>query len=832
MAPVKQYEAFNPADPVDLNDLAQFNEGRHYPVTPEDYHTIMLQDKIEKAAIDGNWPTVIGSLPFLKPDTNLSVTLGTVGAYLSGENGGHVNAIIDEIKNIANRFPDREKATVSFGRKYLLSYAKTANNDTLHRLRAAFPNDQIVQRSAYHHENYVPTEQEKREERIRGFWRGYEEKVEPHHFAVVKHLTSNVPESITDHRGRTGTSGGYEGLHEDFAEHARKTQALVMKDPKLAIYSIDGEPHVKVYRGVAGSYAQKIRTAASIKYHNDPFDYHDVDDVDLHLPVAPLSSWSTDPEVAEGFASRKIPNHEQGAGVVLSRDMPVKDILHSGSHHVDLLEPAPHPEERELIFRHTSPLVTIPSSSIHSAHAADSKPAGFHEVCLRRSGSAPQEPEDRETRLVKKQPEKTESSDEIDRLLKHPDPLVRRIALKLSTVTPRHLMAAARDSDPGVRAVALAHPKCNPHVMGSLSNSLLQFDSIAKAEADIGVWLAKAFHPLHTAGVADASVPLPNQVVDHTGLMNAHPESVNASKREFEAFKADPHFLKPYSDKEYQGASKKVVYPAPSGDMMLKPFHGTEHEVSPEALGGWAEMTNQGIYHAAGIGDLHQKVHTAEVPQANGAMLPVSVVHMAPNHHPVCTVLGNDAQPDGIKTQARQIALLDFLVDNPDRHGANLMVNDNKDRLLAIDHGLAFQYRPHFFEEHRDPGDRPHQGHFSKSFFEGYQGSASKEIAGYNPRGFADSFKWWSQVGPRVRQSFDGFLPHIRDAALREHIRHNFHARADWLDEKARNGVSKDDTIWMADRVAQRLRGRAPPMAPAAPPPPAAEVPTANGWGN
>jgi hypothetical protein len=79
-----------------------------------------------------------------------------------------------------------------------------------------------------------------------------------------------------------------------------------------------------------------------------------------------------------------------------------------------------------------------------------------------------------------------------------------------------------------------------------------------------------------------------------------------------------------------QGITRKLVYAQTAAPLleedathyMVKPYH---ERVSRRLKGwmhypiqGWAEMANQGLYHAAGIGHLHQKVHVDEHDMGEG----------------------------------------------------------------------------------------------------------------------------------------------------------------------------------------------------------------------
>jgi hypothetical protein len=192
---------------------------------------------------------------------------------------------------------------------------------------------------------------------------------------------------------------------------------------------------------------------------------------------------------------------------------------------------------------------------------------------------------------------------------------------------------------------------------------------------------------------------------------------------------------------------------------MVKPYH---EKIVPRArswmhvpIQGWAEMTNQALYHAGQIGHLHQKVHVAEVPMpAAGAAAPKKrrptlaqyrktpdekiswdmlmagkvkgdegwVPHKtfaefmneweqpaatpAPEPEPTkAPALVIHMQPDVSTVKwmrdfdpeeragVKQIGLMDFLTNNLDRHQDNLLWDNANNKFLAIDHSRSFQYK-------------------------------------------------------------------------------------------------------------------------------------------
>lgn len=156
-----------------------------------------------------------------------------------------------------------------------------------------------------------------------------------------------------------------------------------------------------------------------------------------------------------------------------------------------------------------------------------------------------------------------------------------------------------------------------------------------------------------------------------------------------------------------KGFSAKSIYNINGNRYIVKPassksFNYTFHE-------GLAESMSQSLYHAAGLGHLMQKSHISHMTaQDDPKKTPFHglVIHAEPNVESYSEV--NDKMPKNdpksnsktflqipnLKNQMNNIAMMDFLTMNPDRHGENIMVRKDQNGmpsgLLAIDHGNSF----------------------------------------------------------------------------------------------------------------------------------------------
>ncbi len=171
--------------------------------------------------------------------------------------------------------------------------------------------------------------------------------------------------------------------------------------------------------------------------------------------------------------------------------------------------------------------------------------------------------------------------------------------------------------------------------------------------------------------------------VAHTAHLKV-PEHAQAGAAEFDHMQRAQEIHAPTHD-DPGGNSPKAVFRAPSGNhYLVKPYH----EDGTPFHAGWSEMTNQALYHAGGIGHLHQTVHTRMMEGRNGEQHPAVVVHMDPSKVRATDFRGQLTQQ--AKEDAGKINVMDSLVANHDRHGGNVMVSEDGNQVMAIDHGHAF----------------------------------------------------------------------------------------------------------------------------------------------
>jgi hypothetical protein len=81
--------------------------------------------------------------------------------------------------------------------------------ETLERIAKMSLEDHYVQENVKNHPNWSPSDKTQNLQAVSDFWRSYERKVHPFHFAAIKSMFTGQPESITDHRGNEGSSHGH-----------------------------------------------------------------------------------------------------------------------------------------------------------------------------------------------------------------------------------------------------------------------------------------------------------------------------------------------------------------------------------------------------------------------------------------------------------------------------------------------------------------------------------------------------------------------------------------------------------------------------------------------
>jgi hypothetical protein len=403
---------------------------------------------------------------------------------------------------------------------------------------------------------------------------------------------------------------------------------------------------------------------------------------------------------------------------------------------------------------------------------------------------------------------------------------------------------------------------------------------VRKFEDNLQIWLATqplvkmAVKPADLKAVGKYHTIEGDQFVDHAKEMQEQPHKDLAGLFKTKVIDS-PEVVKRgrTGTREASNSTGKVVYDVTGHDgephrFMVKPYH---EKVVPRVkawmqhpIQGWAEMTNQALYHAGGIGHLHQRVHVQELPLAHAAMAlarkqaraaagkefntqewdrlrvdalvngktygskysigeinamqrqaqdeaeaqlppmsetaPALIIHMEPQVWNFSQVHWRETLTPQMRQHGRHIALMDFLTNNLDRHGDNMLVDDAGDRLIGIDHSRSFQYKN---TDKRPMPKNPADGflfedrlsnymHFDPSPMKGNLASQSVPGADAAQYAWLDAwrpvFEWWDKNGSKIRDAMNKRLEMIKESSVREHVRRNFNERADHLDRYVRDG--------------------------------------------
>lgn len=330
----------------------------------------------------------------------------------------------------------------------------------------------------------------------------------------------------------------------------------------------------------------------------------------------------------------------------------------------------------------------------------------------------------------------------------------------------------------------------------------------------------KAVDPEEFKAITRASDPTGPTTVDHDFHLQTsvpHQALAEVYNRQIADSKKTVHRLKAKSNPEVGfGITRKVLYETPTTDgtqkFMVKPYH--ERVIRRVKnwmrypIQGWAEMTNQALYHAGGIGHLHQRVHTVAHNIGNG-LEPHLVVALSPGFRQAgvgAVQLDAFTKNPKLALNTQQVALMDFLTNNVDRHSGNILISPGTGALLAVDHSRSFQYKtgsPH--SPSKAPEDRIknyiHAGGLYELFDKAqmvhpdygkpnnYGSYASGDWATENSENWTDAFDWVGEAAPKLESVMRTHLKAIKDSKIRDHVWRNFKTRLDMLAEMSEFGV-------------------------------------------
>lgn len=352
------------------------------------------------------------------------------------------------------------------------------------------------------------------------FWRGYEAGAQPRYFATWRAAATGNAKTYSHYSGDRAnpdkkwlSEGGKEALesHASNSQHAlldyltaHDEHPISWKKVKQPSGEIKVEPHVTLYRGISGGFAKGILDA--LKHDKAT---NEIDKKNISVPALPFQSWSLAPHWAQTFGART----EQGQeprGLVIKKQVPLKDVIHTGflSHFPGHYHE--HPNEMEVVVRHDNEKIHLNDKNIHSVRLPSTNEFNQYEENFQ----APK------VRQPVKPLKKTEQ-DHVD----------RGLALKLKNVTTKQLRAALKDPHPKIRKLAVLHPCLSAELMKEVL-------------AGTDGWLKKLLlerHDLPEDIKALESKVIDNPNLEHQAFVIAREDALNNLKKSI-GFVTFPHF--------------------------------------------------------------------------------------------------------------------------------------------------------------------------------------------------------------------------------------------------------------------------------------------------
>ena len=149
-----------------------------------------------------------------------------------GENGMPEEAIKTVLDKLPKNHPNLDSFLFElssnlpkhFNDKNLLPYLAELTSDRDYKTNQNFMN----------HPEYKPLESHDRLHPVGEFWRSYETKVFPSHFAAVKSYHTGKPEKVKDYKGGfDGDSAIHASAIPHFREYAKKVQEKILADDTI-----------------------------------------------------------------------------------------------------------------------------------------------------------------------------------------------------------------------------------------------------------------------------------------------------------------------------------------------------------------------------------------------------------------------------------------------------------------------------------------------------------------------------------------------------------------------------------------------------------------------
>lgn len=308
--------------------------------------------------------------------------------------------------------------------------------------------------------------------------------------------------------------------------------------------------------------------------------------------------------------------------------------------------------------------------------------------------------------------------------------------------------------------------------------------------------LSKTVKPTDWTRVTKKQEPDAELSVDHKPHLTQFPVHPEYSK-----MLSSTELEYPHHKLDENGISAKMVHeiqddasPYDQNLYMAKPYHKKLESATKswvkKPITGWATMATKAIFNAGKIGDLAEDVSAHEHEG-----VPLTVHKFAPDHRPIGKLSKYQRGGWGLEGQVpnpvdvHKIGVMDYLMNNLDRHDGNLMVGTYTDPrgnnpLLAIDHERNFQYNKPIWSRNRmarvSGVDSDYKNTIAKESPWSYIKGSSLNTANNSPNGWyshEDLVDWWNENAHGIKGELENQLGSVKDETMRKHIRENFSHR-------------------------------------------------------
>jgi hypothetical protein len=275
----------------------------------------------------------------------------------------------------------------------------------------------------------------------------------------------------------------------------------------------------------------------------------------------------------------------------------------------------------------------------------------------------------------------------------------------------------------------------------------------------------------------------------HGELLNAHPAHLQPQVDKFEKYinhPTNPVKVEYAGGGGEKGCEHKSLAKHANNKYLIKAAN-----TSYNPLAGWGEMTSQAMYHAAGLGHLHQHVHATNLNIKEGPNTrnqPAVVVHFQPGKWRTLNEVKRNGKPKEADNfilkhgdDLRKSYLLDFLTGNGDRHDENVLVGPEGQPQMI---NQAFAFRR---DDWTHPTDQEGDGEELEGTGERepFNWSIFNSDHGLGLNANKDTHDWWLQNKKPIVDTFYKHLDMIPDGHERTRRKAMFNYRVNALDNKA-----------------------------------------------